>query len=52
MDSGYLPGPNALYSVGENIAYGSLQDATRGVDRGGLDGLAGAPRQHPQLVLP
>ncbi len=28
MDSGYLPGPNALYSVGENIAYGSLQDAT------------------------
>ncbi len=30
MDSGYLPGPNALYSVGENIAYGSLQDATPG----------------------
>ncbi len=28
MNSGYLPGPNALYSVGENIAYGSLQDAT------------------------
>ena len=28
--SGYLPGPNALYSVGENIAYGSLQDATPG----------------------
>jgi uncharacterized protein YkwD len=26
--SGYLPGPNALYSVGENIAYGSLQDST------------------------
>ena len=30
MDSGYLPGPNALYNVGENIAYGSLQDATAG----------------------
>ena len=30
MASGYLPGPNALYSVGENIAYGSLQDATPG----------------------
>ncbi|HUH80983.1 MAG TPA: CAP domain-containing protein [Solirubrobacteraceae bacterium] len=28
MASGYLPGPNALYSVGENIAYGTLQDAT------------------------
>ena len=27
-ESGYLPGPNALYSVGENIAYGSLRDAT------------------------
>ena len=30
MASGYLPGPNALYSVGENIAYGSLQDSTPG----------------------
>jgi uncharacterized protein YkwD len=28
MASGYLSGPNALYSVGENIAYGSLQEAT------------------------
>ena len=28
MASGYLPGPNSLYSVGENIAFGTLQDAT------------------------
>jgi uncharacterized protein YkwD len=28
MASGYLSSPNALYNVGENIAFGSMQDAT------------------------
>ncbi len=45
--TGYIPGPEVGYTLGENIAWGTLQTEHAQRDCRRLDRLARAPREHP-----
>ena len=49
--TGYIPGPNVGYVIGENLAWGTYDAGHAAGDRRRLDRLAGPPREHPRIAV-